>query len=1334
MKIRLIKLSALTIFLLTQLFSQVIISEVMYDPDSSDSEFVEIYNSSDSTTIDLTGWTISNNKGFDTLEFIRDSLLLLPLSYAVILESDYDTSSGVYNEIIPDAALWVGGGNTIGSGGLKLNDAIGIRDSLNTLIDTVSWTDIAPDNYSIEKVLLDQPNTEDNWKPSKDSLGTPGDTNSVTPLPIDGAIEDGITFTPTFPTKNDNVVAIVPVVNAGLNDISGTLTASVNGNVVGTHNVPTLTAQQKRNIYISIAWLPSGRHNVNFELTVAGDGDLSNNTATKKLSISYDEGVIQINEFHAEPGDGQIEFIELVVSRSIVIDGWHIADKSSSRLLPITYLEKDDYVVLASDTSLKAISNPDAKYLVPYGGLPTLNNSGDNIYLKDMNHTIIDSLVYGSGWPVVADTSAEKLRPNLVSNDPLNWESATNALGMTPGYINSNYLTSYDGEVIADSIFTVPKFPKNTEAIQLNIPITNHGADPLSGILNIYDEDNIIIQSATVSNIARRDTANFTFDLPAIPSGIHPIQIYLDVNDDSNVSNNTVADTIFVSYDFGAVLFNEFLAAPTSTQAEFVELVSFENIDFNNWSIEDATNSRKYFNGGDIPTDAFIVLSEDPAFGSIIPDDAFFVEVENFPSLNNYGDAIYLKDFTGTVIDSLLYTTWWELESGKSTEKIYPALVSNDSTAWKISIDSTGMTPGRSNSVAAKNIDGAILSELITNSPQYPANDDSFQLTIPVTNIGLQTIAGELIVEYDNLVLANYAVNNIAVGDTNYYSLDIQALASGIHSINIQLNIDNDENIDNNSAEYNVKVSYDFGAVTINEFLADPESPQAEFVELVALENVDLFEWGISDNRLTPATFGDQTIENNNYIVLSEDDKLSSLLPEEAIFIDINNFPSLNNSGDGIFLYDFTGKIIDSLNYENTNWPIESGISAEKLLPSFKSNDATRWQASSDSSGTTIGHANSATLQDVDGAIIADLISHYPEFPHPSESSSFSIAVHNAGINTIGGNVSIIQDNTELGTGSFNNLLSEDTTFVSFNINPLQSGNNELIILIEVDGDMNEDDNQMDYNIYVSYSFGTVVFNEFLAKPDTTQAEFVEIVSFSNIDLTDWSISDNTFKPYYFDEFFASANEPIVITSDSSFAASLETGIPVIIPINGWPILNNEEDGIYLYDATGAVIDSLKYTSDWPITDGRSTEKYRPNFESYDMNRWGIAVNAEAMTPGQKNSLYFDELPDNGKIEFETNPFSPDGDGFDDELLIKYKLPFEQGIIKLQIFDMAGRNIATPYWNVYFPQEGILKWGGTRDNGEAARIGIYIIKITARDASGNNTWEKVKTVVLAKKL
>lgn len=1324
-----IRLFTVIIFVSPLLLSQVIITEVMYSPANSNAEFVELYNTSSTTSYDLASWTITDNNSTDDFVDTGDGLTLLPNSYAVIVENDY---TGVYDSIIPSNAIIIEVDDKSIGNGLSAIDSLKLKDPIN-LIELLKWTDIASDNHSIERIRLENPNTSDNWSQSEDSLGTPGGENSVTPLPIDGAINGDVIFSPARPDKTDNVVALVPILNAGLNNISGTLTASVNGNYVGSKSIGTMLPEETKNHYLSISALPSGRHNIIFELSIAGDGDLSNNTASKKLGISYDPGVIQINEFHAEPGDGQSEFIELVVARSIVIDGWHIRDKSSTRLLPITYIENNEYVILASDSSLNSVSNPDAKYLIPYGGLPTLNNSGDNLYLVDMNHTIIDSLVYGSGWPVTTDSSAEKLNPFIASNDPLNWKVSVDPIGMTPGYVNSNYLSNYDGEIIADSIVINPMYPKYDESFQLTIPLTNHGSEKISGILNIFDTNNTSVASRTVTDIARRDTVNFVFEFQPMASGIHPLTFILEIADDSNSSNNTVIDTVFVSYKFGDILINEFLPGPTSTQAEFVELYSNVDVDMFQWSIEDATRNAKTFSGGNVAEETFVVLSEDNAFSIIIPPEAVFVEVKNFPSLNNYGDAIYLRDFTDTVIDSLVYTTWWELETGISTEKIHPQLTSADSTAWLLSVDATAMTPGRTNSVVVKNIDGTILLDSIYTYPKSPEGNTKFQLVVPILNNGLESISGVVTIEQYGARILNYIINNIDAGESLYCNLDIQPMPSGIQSVNIILEIDGDEDIADNSCEYDVKVSYQFGDVTINEFCADPEAPLFEFVELFTVKDIDLYGWQISDNRKEPLSFGNHDIGKDTYIILSEENNYD-MSQINAVYYPIDNFPSLNNSGDGIYLYDYNGKVIDSLVYDNSNWPIESGQSTEKIFPSYISDNPDNWQVCIDPFGATFGLANSVLLQTINGTILTALTTHYPEFPHPSESIAFSIRVKNTGIDDISGVIRLMHYNTEIGSADFSNLSTQDTANVTLNIDPLPSGQNYINIILEILNDMNSSDNSIDYEVYVSFPFGAVMLNEFLADPDSLQAEFVEIISFSDVDLSGWSISDNTYKQYYFSAYFSYADSPSVVTADSLFAVGLDCDSRIIYTTNGWPTLNNESDGIFLYDPTDTVIDSLNYDSNWPIAKGRSTEKYRPEFESNDVKRWGIAVNRAAMTPGQENSVYFDELPKDGSMVFDQNPFSPDGDGVDDELLIKYKLPFEQGILKLQIFDVTGRCVATPYWNVYFPQEGILRWDGHRDNGEQARIGIYILKLSARNPFNSDTWEKVKTVVLAKQL
>ncbi|MBU0528611.1 lamin tail domain-containing protein, partial [bacterium] len=591
------------------------INEFHSQPVDDQVEFVEILHRG-STPINLEDWRIADNR--DGTTYRLPEAIIQPDEFVVI-----SSDSSLY-PLVPLGTHYL-----IPSGGMPaLNnsgDDVRLFDQYNTIIDSLTfdtnWEVIS--GYSTEKIL---PNfaseASANWKQSVASNKmTPGLPNSVIPYNIDGAIQGNISFNPNFAKAGESVTAIVPVYNAGIQNINGTVTATFNGNIVGSVNSPSLNMGQTTFVNISLSSFPSGRHNILFDFSVVNDENLSNNTATKKLNVSYTPGLVKINEFHSNPGDNQIEFVELVSFKSIVMDGWRIADKSTSNLLPITYIEKGDYIVIASDTSLKPIANPDAKYLVPYGGLPTLNNTGDNIYLVDMNHTIIDSLSYGTGWPVVADSSTEKLRPDFISNDPVNWQISTASIWMTPGYVNSNYLIEYDGEIISESVHHEPEFPKSNESIQMFLPITNHGAQAVSGNVSVF-ENSSLIGNIGFTNITRRDTSILNITLSAMSPGIHPLQINMEVAEDQNLNNNNATDTIYVSYNFGDVTINEFLPRPISPQAEFVELFSFENVDLNNWSIADKTNTLHHFNGGKVGSNNFIVLSEDPAFATIIPSEA----------------------------------------------------------------------------------------------------------------------------------------------------------------------------------------------------------------------------------------------------------------------------------------------------------------------------------------------------------------------------------------------------------------------------------------------------------------------------------------------------------------------------------------------------------------------------------------------------------------------------------------------------------------------------------------------------------------------------------------
>ena len=95
--------------------------------------------------------------------------------------------------------------------------------------------------------------------------------------------------------------------------------------------------------------------------------------------------------------------------------------------------------------------------------------------------------------------------------------------------------------------------------------------------------------------------------------------------------------------------------------------------------------------------------------------------------------------------------------------------------------------------------------------------------------------------------------------------------------------------------------------------------------------------------------------------------------------------------------------------------------------------------------------------------------------------------------------------------------------------------------------------------------------------------------------------------------------------------------------------------------------------------------------------------------------------------------FSPDGDGFEDILMIDYNLDALGYVAKVMVFDAQGNFVKTLVDNELFGQTGSLKWDGSREDGQKARIGIYVLHFEVFNPSGIVKRYK-KTCVVAGKM
>ncbi|NOZ74211.1 MAG: lamin tail domain-containing protein, partial [FCB group bacterium] len=626
-------------------------------------------------------------------------------------------------------------------------------------------------------------------------------------------------------------------------------------------------------------------------------------------------------------------------------------------------------------------------------------------------------------------------------------------------------------------------------------------------------------------------------------------------------------------------------------------------------------------------------------------------------------------------------------------------------------------------------VDGALQSVVLNYNNSIPDSITEISALVSLSNPGLTSISGNIQISEDAVILASEPVPFLAPGDSVTREVSLGTFSPGLHQLLANWSITGDGDTLNNHYSVLLKIRYPESVIQFNEFFPLPNNDQTEFVELVSLGTLPFTGWSLMDSRKIPVMLSEKILRPFDLVTIAGDSSILNRLPEPELGIILaGTFPTLNNSGDALYLLDLTGSVIDSLRY-TPDWPLAEEHSLEKVSPAFPSADPSSWKTCTAVEGQTPGRPNSVLLAARDGELLPDFY-WSPRFPEPEEAVRCSVRVTNQGLEPITGSISVELADEEIAEISVPELSRLDTVPVFPVFSLPGEGPQPLTISFHISGDGNPWNNMTTDTIWVRYSPGCAVLNEFLAIPDSGVAEFVEVILQREIAPGPWRISDGSSEAIL-PQFGGSRGVYIVLGADSSWAGL--NFVRTVIP-GSWPSLNNSGDRILLMDPTGKKIDSLEFTTDWALIPGRSQEKFRPDYPSADFRSWGVSVDEDGMTPGKPNSILVDTLNAKAVIRYEPDPFSPDGDGRDDRLWIHYRLPYNQSVFTVEVFDASGRQIATPVSRQVVSREGVLYWDGHRGNGDKARIGLYLVKAEAEDLQSSKRWENLQTVVLAGRL
>jgi hypothetical protein len=334
--------------------------------------------------------------------------------------------------------------------------------------------------------------------------------------------------------------------------------------------------------------------------------------------------------------------------------------------------------------------------------------------------------------------------------------------------------------------------------------------------------------------------------------------------------------------------------------------------------------------------------------------------VTSFPSLNNAGDTVMLKNPSDIPLDLVVYTDAWykdpiKQDGGFSLELINPNDPCSDENNWTASNDASGGTPGLVNSVydLTPDTQAPSISLMVASAPNYlqiwfDEGMDSSSLVNALYQFSPALTP--------NMIYANGTFTNTVILQF------VENLApSQIYTLTLQNAADCWINSQTLVGQFALTETPLAGEIIVNEILQNPYNGGQDWIELYNnsnkifnLKNLQLANFDNDTIANFKTVNGNFMLKPGAFAVLGKD---SSFVKQNYPFHGVGTFvyaelPSYNNDSGSVYVFNENQILLDLVEYSN-EWQFPllddvDGVSLERLDPNGLSSDGMNWHSAAE--------------------------------------------------------------------------------------------------------------------------------------------------------------------------------------------------------------------------------------------------------------------------------------------------------------------------------------------------------------------------------------------------